>query len=1110
MMEAALARHAAEGPSVSFNRVDPYRTPPNRGHLALHPEDAQNSYNTSSPSNNILHTPRRGRRMAGVDIWGTPPPSMAPTTVPRLEKRPSNTERQQNPSLGRGRSESMGDAKFHNNHVTPRKRRNGHLSSDENAPTLVDIGGWAAAGLNGYKAGPSAREAAALGIISPPTSLMSADEPHTAMQSSQTPRFDHLLLFGDGLASASPSKIPKVEQKPALVAVEVPGRGRLIVSPLVAPQMQGTPSMAGGNSTPTSSKRRPTQTPSSQSTGLRSAPSPSFSLASHFPASSFGGSPAALTAEAEAPTQTPSREMSLPKLGQGLGPGIDAQLPGTSEGSTHNTPQLCCDSLGRDEKDSRIGGIARWLERRDDEATSSAPESKTLSDVVLANAFYADGERKREEILRVQDQHQHPMVAKALRDRARREAMARSYSMPDMRAKPQGIVSPRRRSRKADSGSKHSQGRSSRSRKKLEKKLAQAAAAKAELTAIAHSTAKDARQKGSRSKDALRAGTRGAHDSVLLTPNARTTDALLLAASPSIIGCSCGHAETLGAMVRCDACHSWYHLYCLGIASEDDLDEEWYCDGCCEGYLHNASPGDLDDVSTGFSFGDSANSTPLEGLLQQLSQEAQASGRSQQEPVFAHPTESPAALRSTRFDALALAPSPRLASYHTRGEREQSFAATLGASTAVDSSTGTATTFAPAVRTRAARFGSYYVEPASPLDRKSFDPRSDAPASPSPNRRRIATFALDDPFGTPNLMLPRDSWSTHEHADDTWHVHASSDETTKSQAVNEAGRERPARTPSPAVSTSAFATPSRHAKTSRLHGSSGGSSGSRARYGTSHSRPVEGDYNPDDPFSTPSRLMMGGSSPWSQQSTSGAGASLASPSQRRNSHAPWLGTPTTGLLGTAFGGHKHPSSAVHTHDDSDYGVGLPSLPFSTSVGERLQDAGSHQEHHSWLLPSPSTSTSGARFGPSSVLHTPELLSQRSRGTNVSSVRRSARRSSGQRDEDELPSSSPLPRTPTHDEYSLSVTATGSPRMRGAFATPSSSKRLASLTSSSTNDPLERQVAPSSMTNGTKGQSAQPHTTGPAQHASKARVASGSELAGLGIDMDFEDILDISQ
>ncbi|KAJ9101139.1 hypothetical protein QFC21_003357 [Naganishia friedmannii] len=59
-------------------------------------------------------------------------------------------------------------------------------------------------------------------------------------------------------------------------------------------------------------------------------------------------------------------------------------------------------------------------------------------------------------------------------------------------------------------------------------------------------------------------------------------------------GCVCrGANEDGGAMVCCDSCGGWYHMTCVGINTEEDLGEQWYCWECDDrerSALRNSTP----------------------------------------------------------------------------------------------------------------------------------------------------------------------------------------------------------------------------------------------------------------------------------------------------------------------------------------------------------------------------------------------------------------------------------------------------------------------------------------------------------------------------------------
>ncbi|KAF8319933.1 hypothetical protein DL93DRAFT_1906570 [Clavulina sp. PMI_390] len=47
-----------------------------------------------------------------------------------------------------------------------------------------------------------------------------------------------------------------------------------------------------------------------------------------------------------------------------------------------------------------------------------------------------------------------------------------------------------------------------------------------------------------------------------------------------IINCLCGKEHADVPMVRCDSCHTWTHLECVGIEDESQLADEWFCYNC--------------------------------------------------------------------------------------------------------------------------------------------------------------------------------------------------------------------------------------------------------------------------------------------------------------------------------------------------------------------------------------------------------------------------------------------------------------------------------------------------------------------------------------------------
>ena len=105
-------------------------------------------------------------------------------------------------------------------------------------------------------------------------------------------------------------------------------------------------------------------------------------------------------------------------------------------------------------------------------------------------------------------------------------------------------------------------------------------------------------------------------------------------------GCLCGGSNDKGgAMVCCDSCSVWYHLACCGIQTEDELDDQWFCQRC------------------------RAQTTPQAASASTTMQEAQTRFPSTPEPqlalgpAFAATNESTRSYHAHTSDA-ALAPSP--------------------------------------------------------------------------------------------------------------------------------------------------------------------------------------------------------------------------------------------------------------------------------------------------------------------------------------------------------------------------------------------------------------------------------------------------------------------
>ncbi|KDN52742.1 hypothetical protein K437DRAFT_163321 [Tilletiaria anomala UBC 951] len=222
-------------------------------------------------------------------------------------------------------------------------------------------------------------------------------------------------------------------------------------------------------------------------------------------------------------------------------------------------------------------------------------------------------------------------------------------------------------------------------------------------------------------------------------------------ASAAFVGCFCGLNEETAPMVQCDTCERWYHMPCVGFKDTDNPDEQWHCHGCVVRTSAKTTP-----LSSAYSGGLASINTPsiLRSHRFAINQMSQRSG----EPVFAQPTNSPIAARSDGLaSALALAPSPPILSSARHGASRNS---------------------AAAGRARAERFGWQLHEPGSPLERKSVHSASHSCMSTgllaAPVSSRVPTdvtcthqqdpvVAVADAHAIPNALaagLQRSDWNS--------------------------------------------------------------------------------------------------------------------------------------------------------------------------------------------------------------------------------------------------------------------------------------------------------------------------------------------------------------
>jgi hypothetical protein len=699
---------------------------------------------------------------------------------------------------------------------------------------LRDEAGYATAVYPASASGPQSPEHAADG------SLDLFEAPPTAPA-----RFDRLAAFRieTPQRASSSDRLPEYQQSCAgasrapcnLVPVEVKGMGRVAVAREVAVQLGAMSEeelkasqaeigsrddfVLGLDSTTADRSSygyaSSSQLPSSLDTpgySINSAgylgPSPSFSLASHFPMSE-DGSPS-LRARAlpkkrsaldavtlsrvlafkeklsQPTTNTLHRSITQASLLQpeAAAPATDNPLPSSSSLPTLAWPDALMGPWttsveAREESEARLNVVSRWLDGDD--------EGYQGDDGWIADDETAQPHHLARGFLRARS-HCHPMVAKVIRDRNRKSALlASSASMPDLHSG--AYATPKRRGRKPKGG------RRGRPRNELKTPIKRHIFTPSSL-----------------SRSIISSGGRS---------------------DGSFIGCLCGNSNEDSPMVQCDGCQVWYHMRCAGIRRPEDLEETWYCQPCVVDpssshtrRLLTISPASTVALANLHASGGSyASSTP--GLLGSghqgslaafprtyathigVSTPSAAYPRMKAEtldrlPVFAH-EDSPIQLNAGSIGAtlipssglLALAPSPEvdtgdasslLHRQHIRG------------------------------RSRASRIGWHTAEPGSPLDRKSASSLSTfAPTTPGSSSRAVA-----------HSERPVRSYGVKQHASNA-RAHGESEEeqmpssrtmspsffaSMRGRGLGAQMRGVPDRTPSP-TRPPASATPSRHARSGR-------------------------------------------------------------------------------------------------------------------------------------------------------------------------------------------------------------------------------------------------------------------------------------------------------
>lgn len=879
---------------------------------------------------NVLSTPRRGKRVGNVHMgWESPLDADQTPTAASVAGTAPHTLPKSSRTRASAQSVSV--------EASPSKRKASTAFASElrlSRRSLVDTAGWASAAM--ISSVPLAEDRI---NSSPGFSPRFVPEPvMTGLITAET---------RDPLAAFINDASPVCSQNPRLVPVEVEGLGRVAVHPDFAQQIAESPCAAQSDAQrrfSTASEREAallrgsdsedsaarsdngsSTDPTSAGTPCPSGVSPSFSLSSQFPCSeprspTKKGAMAASYSEHHAsdtqkalsalmrvasPDAVAQQEARLwcPRLGGSTATTV-AKLPILDWPDRPDGPWSAAGRHIDELKQKRRQGIQRWLESDSaDETQDDAQES--------SGAAY----------------RHHPMVAKALLDRARKQHRTQMSSAVVAAA---SAISPSKRGRKPKQPHLlHVQETPSKRRGRKPK--------------VAASIASSSRK------------------------SVATGASLARSNTSAIIGCKCGIDDDSIIMVQCDGCRSWLHLPCVGVNTVNDLDDEWYCDECCDAALtEHLSPAS----SMPTSIGSYAHLSTPEAL------EAALAG---QEPVFTLPSGTPIHRYGVAVSSsIALAPSPPLLSVGDRG----------GRSTAKRQGQG---------RSRAERVGWRINEPGSPLARKSTTASSGVrPAVPeTPSKSSEATVDFTDASATPSLLagFSRADWEP------TRARRASERQTTPTRVLG-------------------VSTPSRHA------------SGRKPSHSGPLSLGLCDDEPPHaDLFSTPSRLASGGSwayraggQPLGSQTPSRSGGRH----QRIDSFSGGLlSTPGRDFLSGAFGTEPSTSMPSLVYS-SGYIDGLD----DHLSGDGFY-SGSNSRAWQLQSPTSSTRAARARqpsgFGTpwsSSLLKTPELQPRQAHTSSVRSGRYDT-------SDDFPPSSSPFPRTPTFDMSSPRLTPHGSHHSSGA-------------------------------------------------------------------------------
>lgn len=667
---------------VELNRSSPFASSSQTTLADLENEDAAK----------VLSTPRRGKRVGGVDMgWESPiTGERTPTAASVAAAVTASAGPHTLPRAARS-SRSLNSAALG---ASPSKRKASTPFASElrqSQRSLVDTAGWASAVM----------------ISSVPLS-----EDRNQSSPGFSPRFvPEPVMTGlttaetrDPLSAFIVDSSPIVSQSAKLVPIEVEGLGRVAVHRDFAQQISEHPptpnhfasrrfsmssdrdaALLRGSDSEDSAARSENGSstdPTSAGTPCPSGVSPSFSLSSQFPASEPASPVKKMTASTrhsdDIGTEAQKALMALMQMGttnvhrQQDDRLYRPRLGGSTNPSAHlptldwpDCPSGPWSAAGRhiDElKQKRRQGIQRWLEA--DSSDETEFESKEASDAAFRH---------------------HPMVAKALLDRARKQQRAQLSAAAAAAASAQTLS---RRGRK----SKHQLLRAGETPSKRRGRKPKAPASVTTATSSRKSVA--------------------------------TGASLARSNTSAIFGCKCGIDDDSIIMVQCDGCRRWLHLPCVGINTVNDLDDEWYCDDCCDAALtEHLSPASSMPASVS-SYAHLSTPDALEAVL------------AGQEPVFTLPSGTPIHRHGVAVSSsIALAPSPPLLSVGDRG----------GRSTVKRQGQG---------RSRAERVGWRMNEPGSPLARKSTTASSGVrPAVPeTPSNSSEAATDFTDASSTPSLL----------------------------------------------------------------------------------------------------------------------------------------------------------------------------------------------------------------------------------------------------------------------------------------------------------------------------------------------------------------------